>query len=106
MISFRGRSRRAFTLIEMLAVFAIIALLIALAIPAVHAARRAVRHSRCVNHHDHRARGGQQGDAVRGADPRPVSTGVSAHQWRGCAGRSLDGGGAPSAVSIKDRPPE
>jgi hypothetical protein len=71
MKSFRApsRSRRAFTLLEMLAVFASFALLIALFLPAVQAARKAVRHSRCVNHHEHRARSGQYGRGSRGAIP-------------------------------------
>jgi Tfp pilus assembly protein FimT len=65
----RSRSRRGFTLLEMLAVFASFALLIALFLPAVQAARKAVRHSGCVNHHQHRARSGQYGRGSRGSKP-------------------------------------
>ncbi len=65
----RSRSRRAFTLLEMLAVFAIFALLIALFLPAVQAARKAVRHSRCVNRHEHRARSGHYGTGSRSLKP-------------------------------------
>jgi prepilin-type N-terminal cleavage/methylation domain-containing protein len=63
----RSRSRRGFTLLEMLAVFAILALLLALLLPAVQAARKAIRHSRCVNRHEHRTRSGEfgRGDEAR-----------------------------------------
>lgn len=45
----RGRSRLAFTLVELLVVIAIIGILIALLLPAVQAAREAARRAQCSN---------------------------------------------------------
>lgn len=49
-MAFPGRSRRAFTLVELLVVIAIIALLIALLLPAVQSARESARRTTCANH--------------------------------------------------------
>ncbi len=60
----------AFTLIEMLVVFGIIGLLIALLLPAIQAARESARRSQCVYHRKQLGLAVQNDTEVKGARPR------------------------------------
>jgi hypothetical protein len=79
-----------------------------LLVPAVRVARKAARHSRCVNHHEHRPRSGHFGKWNRGTVPGECPRAIRSQKRQGRAGPlSRDGHAveSPTTVLINDRLP-
>ena len=108
-------ARRGFTLLELLAVLAVVGLLSALLLPAVQRTREAARRVRCANNlkqlalacHDlhavdrHLPTGGWGGDWVR--DPRRGTDARQPGGWVGCLLPYLDAGPLADAGKLDDR---
>lgn len=75
-----GKPRAAFTLVELLAVIAIIGLLAALLLPAVQAARESARRSTCSNNLAQLGKAAAAYEAANGHFP-PGAIGASAYSW-------------------------
>ena len=106
------RSRRAFTLVEMLVVIAVVGVLVALLLPAVQAARESARRIACANNLrqlgvaaqiHHTSHGHFPAGSVAKADPADATTPWTFYRWSTLATLSpyLENTAAYNALNLK-----